>query len=216
MRKGTFLYHYSIASLLKRVISQGGIFQVVYGESSYSHKALKAGLQLLVHRDMLNEFGSMREGPIQRSTVTHKRGYDTSNTPPASTIPMVSFPSIPSFVPTSQVNFPFDQHKTQDPVVAQRSSNWDLSNSLLAQMTSYTSKSTHDALGNQSLAEADFDQSAPIVPTEESTLPNVDDKLLSLWLNAPTGFRYARMLSCLICCSSSISVSTNGMHILRV
>jgi hypothetical protein len=140
---------------------------------------------------MLNEFGSMRDGPIQRSTVTHKRGYDTSNTPPASTIPMVAFPSIPNFVPTSQVNIPSDQRKTQDPLVAQRSSNWDLSNFLLAQMTSHTSKSAHDALGNQSLAEADFDtgrQSAPIVPTEESALPNVDDKLLSLWLNAPTGF----------------------------
>lgn len=190
MRKGTFLYHYSTVSLLKQVISQGGIFQVVYGESSYSHKAPKAGLQLFVHRDMLNEFGSMRDGPIQRSTVTHKRGYDTSNTPPAtSTIPMVSFPSIPSVVPTSQVNFPFDQRKTQDPVVAH---SWDLSNFLLAEMTSYPSKSTHDALGNQSLAEVDFDtgrQSAPIVPTEESTMPNVDDKLLSLWLNAPTGFR---------------------------
>jgi hypothetical protein len=106
---------------------------------------------------------------------------------------MVAFPSIPNFVPTSQVNIPSDQRKTQDPLVAQRSSNWDLSNFLLAQMTSHTSKSAHDALGNQSLAEADFDtgrQSAPIVPTEESALPNVDDKLLSLWLNAPTGFRY--------------------------
>lgn len=101
---------------------------------------------------------------------------------------MVSFPSIPSVVPTSQVNFPFDQRKTQEGVAH----NWDLSNFLLAQTTSYTSKSTHDALGNQSLAEADFDtgrQSASIVPTEEYTLPNVDDKLLSLLLNAPTGFR---------------------------
>lgn len=139
-------------------------------------------------RDMLNEFGSMRDGPIQRSTVTHKRGYDTSNTPPASTIPMVSVPSISSVLPTSQVNFPFDQRKTQDPVVAH---NWDLSNFLPAQMPSYPSKSAHDALGNQSLAEADFGtgpQSAFIAPIEESTLPNVDDKLLSLWLNAPTGF----------------------------
>lgn len=164
-------------------------------------KAPKAGPQLPVRRDMLNEFGSMRNGPIQKSTVTHKRGYDTSNTPPSSTMPMVSFPSIPSVVPTSQVNFPFDQRKTQDPVVAH---NWDLSNFLLAEMTP---KSTHDALGNQSLAEAAFDtrrQSAPIVPTEDSTLPNVDDKLLSLWLNAPTGFRYVRIFSCLICCSSSI------------